>query len=249
VNTFPTETDSSLHKLYTDLSWVYDLIYLRIFDYEAQYKLIESSLQKKDVETILEVGCGSGHLMTILEEKGYKVTGLDLSHQMLEIARNNVKGELIKQDMRNIKTERCFDAIVCLGRAFTYMTTNEDVREALRSFYNNLKAGGILLFDNFEERMFHPMGHSEWQENVHEFDDVRIIRRYRNRDYDPDYLTWHVDWEYIIEKDEKRQFIEDHSVLRQFRWHEMKQELVDTGFKNPRIIDESSFTVIAEKGD
>jgi ubiquinone/menaquinone biosynthesis C-methylase UbiE len=247
VNTFPTETDSSLHKLYTDLSWVYDLIYLRIFDYEEQYKLIKSSLQKNDVETILEVGCGSGYLMTILEEKGYKVTGLDLSHHMLEIARKKVKGELIKQDMRNIKTERLFDAIVCLGRAFTYMSTNEDASLALKSFYNNLEDGGILLFDNFEERMFHPEGHFDWQETIYDYDDLRIIRRYKNRDYDPEYLTWIVDWEYIIEKDEKRQFIEDHAKLRQFRWHELKQELLDAGFKNPRIIDEPSFTVIAEK--
>ena len=247
MNTFPTETDSSLHRLYTDLSWVYDLIYLRIFDYEQQYKLIEESLLKHEVKSILEVGCGSGHLMKILEEKEYQVTGLDLSQQMLEIAATRVKGRLIHQDMRDIKLDQPFDAVVSLGRAFTYMSTEDDVRKTLSSFHHALKPSGVVLFDNFEERMFHPMGHSEWQENVHEFDDVRIIRRYRNRDYDPDYLTWHVDWVYIIEKDEDTQTIEDHSVLRQFRWHELKQELLDAGFKNSRIIDEQSFTVLAEK--
>ena len=57
--------------------------------------------------------------MQILEEKGYRVTGLDLSSDMLDIARTRVKGNLIHQDMREIHLNERFDSVICFGGSFT----------------------------------------------------------------------------------------------------------------------------------
>jgi len=78
---------NSLHLLYNKLAWVYDRIYPRIFSYEEIFRLIDPHLINNRVRKILEVACGTGRLMSIMEDAWYEVTGLDLSNEMLSIAR------------------------------------------------------------------------------------------------------------------------------------------------------------------
>jgi len=66
----------------------------------------------------LKVGCGTGRLMAIMEENGYEVAGLDLSPEMLKIAKTRCRGELLRQDMREIRVSETFDALLCLGSGF-----------------------------------------------------------------------------------------------------------------------------------
>jgi len=246
VNIFPTNETSSKHKLYTQLAWIYDLIYPSIFNYQEQYNIIKESLQHYGIHSILEAMCGTGHLMRILESEAYSVTGLDLSQDMLDLARRRVKGDLLLQDVRDIQTEDRFDAVVCLGRGFTYMTTDMDVMKALRCLHRILEPDGILLLDNMRDRMFDPRGHSDWQEAVYEFDDVIIKRRRRNSMFDEENRTWRVDWVYEIKNSDETHEVKDKAVLRQFRWEQLKEQLQDSGFRDPQIIDEKSFTVLAQ---
>jgi len=101
---------------------VYDAIYPQIFDYNAVYSVLKPVFEENHVRTILEVACGTGRLMAILESEGYNVTGVDLSGEMLALARPRVKGALIQGDMRELDFSGEFDAVLCLGSSFTYMS-------------------------------------------------------------------------------------------------------------------------------
>jgi len=142
-------------KLYSDLAEIYDQLYLNIFDYKEDAEFVDSILKKYQIKEFLELGCGSGHLAQLLVRKGYKITGVDLHEEMLQIARKRMpEVEFIQQDIRKLKFDRKYDAIIAMGRMYTYMTTNEDVEQSIGSIANCLNPDGIFLFDNFSAPHF-----------------------------------------------------------------------------------------------
>src|SRR3989338_6818460 len=123
-------------KLYTKLARVYHEMYQTIFDYKREFKFYDRILRKYKAKKILEIGCGTGNLARFFLKNGYDYTGLDFSKEMLKIAEEDEsKASFIQGDMRNIKLKIKFDAILITGRSFTYMTTNKDIINTLKSIY------------------------------------------------------------------------------------------------------------------
>lgn len=136
-------------KLYSELAEIYDQLYLKTFNYEQDAELVDSILKKYQIKEFLEVGCGSGPLAQLLFENGYQITGIDLYEEMLHIARRRLPDiQFIQQDIRQLKLDRKFDAIIAMGRMYTCMTTNDDVEQSIHSIAACLNPGGIFLFDN-----------------------------------------------------------------------------------------------------
>jgi ubiquinone/menaquinone biosynthesis C-methylase UbiE len=69
---------------------------------------------------ILDVGCGSGYIASILEAKGFEVTGIDISAAMLELARaNSPQSTFLRMDMKKLSFPReSFDCVICLYSIF-----------------------------------------------------------------------------------------------------------------------------------
>jgi SAM-dependent methyltransferase len=65
---------------------------------------------------ILDVGCGSGYIASLLEKQGFKVTGIDISTRMLELARSNApQSAFLRMSMRRLEFPReSFDGVLCL---------------------------------------------------------------------------------------------------------------------------------------
>lgn len=109
-------------------------------------------LKQHDVKTVLDLTCGTGSQVFWLTKHGYKVTGCDINSKMLKIAKGKAKQEdlaikFIKGDMRttNIGT---FDAVITIFNAVGHLT-KEDFEKAMRNINNNLRSGGIYIFDIF----------------------------------------------------------------------------------------------------
>ena len=85
-------------------------VYYRLVDYEADCDFLAQVFQKHSpgrVETILDVGCGTGNHAYILAKRGYRVTGIDLSPEMINAAKRKQSGErsdpqFIVMDMRSL---------------------------------------------------------------------------------------------------------------------------------------------------
>jgi SAM-dependent methyltransferase len=226
---------------------VYDAIYPQIFDYRAVYDALKPVLEEKEVEFILEAACGTGRLMAILESEGYRVTGLDLSPEMLALARPRVKGVLVQRDMRELAFGEEFDAVLCLGSSFTYMSTDVDALKALRGFYGALKPGGVLVFDNFNAERFDLERYRDWRENVYRVEGATITRRSRNRDWDPESCRWVAEWEYIIEKNGSTQRVTDSGALKAFTYEQLSGLLCKTRFTGVKLLNSDRLTIKAEK--
>jgi len=77
-----------------DYAYAYDHLY-HDKDYEKECDFIETIFQKftSEVKTVLDLGCGTGGHALILSSRGYKVTGIDRSEDMLKIAKKRAHDE------------------------------------------------------------------------------------------------------------------------------------------------------------
>lgn len=94
--------------------------------------------------SILDVGCGSGYIASILEAKGFRVTGIDLSTKMLELARANApQSKFIRMNMRRLDfPSESFDGVICLYSIFHVPRRYH--LGILRRFRSVLKPKGFL---------------------------------------------------------------------------------------------------------
>jgi ubiquinone/menaquinone biosynthesis C-methylase UbiE len=100
---------------------------------------------KRPVHTMLDLGAGTGNIATHLK-KQYKLTLTDLSDSMLDVSRKlNPECEHIAGDMRTLRLNRTFDAVF-VHDAVMYMTTRDDLRQAIETASVHCAPGGVALF-------------------------------------------------------------------------------------------------------
>lgn len=136
-----------------DYSDLYDLMY-KDKGYVAECDLIESRLaaySPHSVSTILDLGCGTGGHVLELIKRGYRVTGVDRSSEMLRHARAKFGGDdvprFVESSIQDLSLDENFDAAVMMFAVLGYQLTNEDALSALRATREHLKDGAVLLFD------------------------------------------------------------------------------------------------------
>lgn len=97
----------------------------------------------------LDLACGKGRHSIYLNEKGFDVTGLDLSIQNVEFARqfSNERLRFIQHDMRNVYAHNAYDYVVNLFTSFGYFNTKEEHQQAISAVAKCLKPGGRFLLD------------------------------------------------------------------------------------------------------
>jgi len=135
--------------MWTELARYYDKIHQRK-DYEKEVDFLEKVFRKHGlkVRDILDVACGTGAHAALLVKRGYDVVGVDLNEEMLEIARRKVRNAtFVKGDMRDLKLDRTFDAVICMFNSVAYNQTVSQLRKTLSGFRKHLKARGIVVFD------------------------------------------------------------------------------------------------------
>jgi ubiquinone/menaquinone biosynthesis C-methylase UbiE len=92
----------------------YDLIYKGIVNYKQETDAFEKLFKKfckKRPMTILDVACGTGSHSLLFSERGYSVTGIDISKRMIELAKRKASKEgsnveFIVQDMRKLDSAK-----------------------------------------------------------------------------------------------------------------------------------------------
>lgn len=98
---------------------------------------------------MLDVGCGTGFSFIPLIERGWAVTGCDLSPAMVEAARAKVgdRAELHVADMRELPELGEFDLIWSINSAMNYLLSTEELTATLAGMRRNLAPQGLALFD------------------------------------------------------------------------------------------------------
>lgn len=132
-----------------DYSKYYNLLY-QDKNYSEEVDYIDSLIRKYHPKAVqlLDVGCGTGNHAKLMGLKGYNIHGIDLSEQMLEIAKSNQSDISFEQgDIRHFKLDRRFDVITSLFHVMSYQTSNEDVVSSFKAVHNHLNKDGLFIFD------------------------------------------------------------------------------------------------------
>ncbi|MGH9919624.1 MAG: class I SAM-dependent DNA methyltransferase [Nitrososphaerales archaeon] len=138
---------------------------------------LEKALKKFGVRgrRVLEVACGTGSHSKILVGRGYEVTGVDISEDMLRVARSKVRqhARFLRGDMRDLDAvvEGKYDAAICLFSSISYNLTMADLRRTIQGLYDHLDEPGVLVFDTHFTKEGFVDGHRG--EDV--FDDGRVM--------------------------------------------------------------------------
>ena len=93
---------------------------------------IDHALALPEGSRILDLGCGFGRHAIPMAERGYRVTGLDLSPRMLDVARRlaeqlHVSVDWVERDLRDLSELGPFEGCVCLYTAFGYFSDQENL--------------------------------------------------------------------------------------------------------------------------
>ncbi|MFX0069024.1 MAG: class I SAM-dependent DNA methyltransferase [Candidatus Hodarchaeota archaeon] len=135
--------------MYGELAKYYDLVY-SWKDYKKEADRIReliSVYKKSDGNELLDVACGTGKHLEYLKGD-FSCTGIDISKEMLNVARSNVKGvRFIQADMVTLDLDRNFDVVISLFSSIGHVKTYENLRKTIDNIANHLKTGGVAIIE------------------------------------------------------------------------------------------------------
>ena len=150
-------------EAYTSFAVVYDT-FMDNVPYEEWGEYLHGLLLEYGVEDglVLDLGCGTGTMTEILASKGYDMTGVDFSEEMLDIAmqKRTKSGHdilYLMQDMREFELYGTVRAIVSVCDSMNYLTEDGDLEQVFRLANNYLDPGGLFIFDMNTEYKYREM--------------------------------------------------------------------------------------------
>ena len=129
-------------RLYNEYGWNE---YPRVF---GEQLLVWLARHNVHVAAALDLGCGTGVLCETLSAHGIETVGIDLSENMIRIARERsptLRYEIA--DMTTYSPPREFDLITCTGDALNHITRLDGIRSVFVHAHGMLREGGLLVFD------------------------------------------------------------------------------------------------------
>ncbi|HTI08725.1 MAG TPA: methyltransferase domain-containing protein [Puia sp.] len=108
-----------------------------------------SALHPPTHSRMLDLACGRGRHALILAEKGFDVTGIDLSARSIAYARQFEKDNLhfYQHDMRQTYCVNVFDYVFNFFTSFGYFRTEREHHNVIRTVSLSLKDGGYFVLD------------------------------------------------------------------------------------------------------
>lgn len=137
----------------SELAEFYDLM-RQYRDYDTECKFADSIIQKHypNAKNVLDTFCGTGEHAIRMAQRGYIVTGIDASHDMINVAKEKTDRAGISvnyqcTDISNLKSANKYDAAYCLGYTFLYMITHADALDFFKIIHDALMPEGVFLLD------------------------------------------------------------------------------------------------------
>lgn len=138
---------------YGKFAYVYDEL-MKDVPYDQWVRFINKQVHAYGVkgQKLLDLACGTGELSLLLAEEGYDVTGVDLSSDMLAVAREKADRKrqslfLVEQDMSELEGFDEFDLIGIFCDSLNYLQTEKEILQTFDRVYAHLKQNGLFLFD------------------------------------------------------------------------------------------------------
>ena len=123
-------------------------------DYKAVVDFYFEILAREGLKprTAVDLACGTGSVALLLAQRGLRVTGVDMSEEMLCEASQKAQEQdnqpmFVCQKLQQLRLPRGVDLAVCALDSLDYITDPADCKEAIRRIYKVLNPGGCFIFD------------------------------------------------------------------------------------------------------
>jgi ubiquinone/menaquinone biosynthesis C-methylase UbiE len=134
--------------VYEIISKYYDMMYVNDETYKSEIDKVVSIVdeyKESKGNTLLDIACGTGAQAAYLQ-KNFIVTGIDISDEMLEKARNKVENaRFINADMCDFNLDGKYDVILNLYGSIGYVESLECLQMAMKCAFKHLNKGGIFI--------------------------------------------------------------------------------------------------------
>jgi SAM-dependent methyltransferase len=233
--------DESTHDMdpYSALAVGYDLVMQHV-EYDVWAAYLHQLLEQhgSSIDTVLELGCGTGSLALQLQPLGnYEYIGTDRSPQMIRVAR--IKAEEAGLDLRfeqldftTFDVSRPVDAVILVYDGLNYLLEREAVRSMMASVESALRPGGIFCFDQSTPN--NSIRHGRDFEDAGEADGFAFVR---HSQYDAATRLHTTTFDITIDG---RRYHEEH-VQRAYTIEEIEQVVGEVGLQHVAAYDNFSF--------
>lgn len=236
---------------YKDFAFVYDELMNEV-DYDGWVDYIENIIKNEEtqVKNILELACGTGNLTIPLTKKNYDIAGIDISEEMLSVAREKGEEEgvelvLLQQDIAELDFDiPNLDCILCACDGFNYITYDEDLENVFAKSHELLKKDGLFIFDiSSYYKLSTILGNNMYGENRED-----IAYMWQNYFDEEDNLV-EMELAFFIrdEEDERFDRFEETHLQRAYKEEEIISILKKVGFN--KIKTYGDFTFESPKND
>lgn len=139
-------------RQYSAIAECYDRLNCHI-DYSSWARFLSKEMRAggvSDGSIVLDLACGTGNVTLPLSDMGYDMIGVDLSYEMLNVAKNKCQNRNILflcQDMRSFELYGTVGAVVCCLDSINYLTSKAGLEKCFSLVHNYLDPDGIFIFD------------------------------------------------------------------------------------------------------
>ncbi len=230
---------------YQDFAYIYDRLMHQDIDYDAWCDYIENMFDLHNVspDTLCELACGTGNMTSRLSSRGYEMTGVDISSDMLRVAEAKTEDvSYICSDMSKMTLEDKYDVFLCMIDGLNYVITPKAVINTLKTVKEHLNENGLFIFDiSSQYKLREIIGNETF---IHSEYDVfyswenKFIEKYNLSDM---LLNF-----FVRDGDSYNRFEERH-LQRGWSVAEMKKMLKMAGFTDVSVYNELTFDAPTDK--
>lgn len=227
-----------LVNIYENTAWLYD--------YDNRDNLIVDipfykEYALKTEGEVLELGCGTGRVALKLAEDGFKVTGLDLSDNMLKVFNEKLKDlpyrdniTLVNGNMDKFDLMKKFELIIAPFRAFQALTEEEDVVGCLNCIREHLSDKGLFIINVF--RPYKELDETWCYDEVIQWETIddntgdKIVKKHWGDKIDTinQIIFPHFAFE-ITDNDGNMRRVEEHLKLKYYYYNQIAKYIEDAG--------------------
>ena len=161
---------------YEEFAQIYDWA-LNELPYETWLSYIETIFKRFEAKpkVVLDLGCGTGTITNLMASKGYEMIAVDLSEDMLAIAKGKAKESdqeviYLNQNMTELDLYGTVDAVISCGDSLNYVLDEKDLLAAFKHVNNFLNPGGLFVFDmNSIYKFKEALGNRTYAENHEDY--------------------------------------------------------------------------------
>lgn len=191
---------------------------------------------------VLELGCGTGRIAEQLHQRGFLLTGIDISLPMLAFNRSSRQVPTVRMDMCRLGFSRCFDAVIVAHNTLNLLADRTAIQHCLQELAVVLRPPGRIILHLFvpDNQLLTQRGRRFFQYALFDLEPAGTLLKESVRCLDS-----HQDLLHLNERFKLR-FLPDGQPNRNYR--QSCRLAAFSAATWQELIDEAGFTIVAQHG-